>query len=530
MDGIKRKIPLIVMVVLLVSMLLPYTTIAAIAAPTTFAIDYVEVYRNCYETNDQLYLVTYTCDYAVNPTEGNAGELFVCRLMNGAVQYGSTVPYPFEDDGYTTGIMSMYFTAAEVAALGMGFGAATGYTIKFQGNPTLTWAAGVPPSVQTSTFNLWYDTGVILDTQARLTVRLRTLATVFSNDWGYPLLEPSFETTVLNPTGEDYFTNSIINLRLICPGLFATHVTPGTYDAEEYYQNLFVQGDNVDVQVYGVNWCAQVLRMNGTFTSTGVTLKLRRTGNPGIITAGLRAAAGGVPTGADLVTGTLNSLLVDDYGNGSWYTISWDSDYGVLDDIFYAIVLRVPAGDVNNYVVWRMNAAGGYDEGSVSTSVNSGTTWSATGAGYPGILVNLSTMSPSSLLIGGITSSFLIGGIGGSGADMMFSVLGRGVQTETYSAILGGRLKNTRFDLEPLSQAVNVPLVWLNGIIWLAISVGVAVAVSYGVGSFRPAMLVGSLMMPIGALLGFMPMSAAILVALMGAGGFVYVMFYRSST
>lgn len=214
--------------------LLPTKTVsAAITSPSTLSIDHVEVYRNALELNDQLYIFTYTIEYAVNPTEGDASELFIVRLMNGAVELGSVRCSNFFDEGYDTHIVSLYFDAASAPAWN---GA---YTVFVQGQPTLIWAAGDPPQTFTNTFQLWYDGGTVAATSDRLTTRLRVVGQTLETDWGPPTdLVETIATGVVVTTGEGetFFAAAINRLRTICPNLFGDSMVAVEYTEETYTQ------------------------------------------------------------------------------------------------------------------------------------------------------------------------------------------------------------------------------------------------------------------------------------------------------
>lgn len=97
---------------------------------------------------------------------------------------------------------------------------------------TQSWTNSVdPPSVNTSTFSKWYDDGTLNGTSQELTQRLRFLAAQYESQWTgmgtIELIYASATGNVLTAAGEDYFSNSIENLRVICPDLFpAATVTP----------------------------------------------------------------------------------------------------------------------------------------------------------------------------------------------------------------------------------------------------------------------------------------------------------------
>jgi len=200
----------------------------AIDDPDGITINSVYVYRHCLETDDQLYIVEYNLDYSVtgNPTE-NASEAYLVRLMNGAVELGSSAPYAFYDDGYGRGIASIYFSAADAPAwLG-------DYTLKLAGNPTLAWV-GDPPSTSVGTFDLWSGSTSLGATEIELGARVLYFADILELEWSVDLIETSGVGSWLTEYGEDYFTNSIQYLPLICPNVFSSSLSQPDYTRKTF--------------------------------------------------------------------------------------------------------------------------------------------------------------------------------------------------------------------------------------------------------------------------------------------------------
>lgn len=228
----KHKLVIVAVLLAVILSMIPSAGVsAAVSTPSTLKIDQVEVYRNALELNDQLYIITYTIEYGVNPTEGSARDLFILRLMNGAVELGVARCSDYFDDGYDTHIMSIYFSAAAAPAWN---GA---YTMYLQGQPSYAWAAGAPPSVSMGVFSLWYDGGTVAATSTRLTTRLQVIANTLEADWGIDLIEVIATGAVLTTDfGEIYFTQVINKLRTITPDLFADSMVAVDYVEETYTQ------------------------------------------------------------------------------------------------------------------------------------------------------------------------------------------------------------------------------------------------------------------------------------------------------
>ena len=206
---------------LIIGVIIALMTISAWVIPVyaidspdvSFSIDSVFVYQHCVQENDQLYLVEYTASYTTNPTE-TITEAFIGRLMNGTTELGNVTPYAYYDTGYGQGIFAIYFSAADAPTWN---GA---YTMKFEGNPTLTWTGSIPMT-SVSTFDSWSASTGTESTQNELTSRILYLADQLEQAWSVNMIESSGAGSYLSTYGEAYFTSVISNLRAMAPGVFA---------------------------------------------------------------------------------------------------------------------------------------------------------------------------------------------------------------------------------------------------------------------------------------------------------------------
>ena len=213
----KRILNILILCLLFVS-IFPAPATAAIASPTTFTVNDVGGYRDYQEVDDLLVLAYFVCDYGVNPTEGDLSELFVARFMDGATEFSAVTPYAYYDSGYNYGVVAIYYTAAEVAALGITWGDVT-YTFEMIGNPTLVWTAGAPPSAPYTGIT-WLDYGGVAQTSTYLTARLRVLAQQIGTIWTVDLVETIGGVLKFTEYGDTYFSAIIPNLRAQCPDLY----------------------------------------------------------------------------------------------------------------------------------------------------------------------------------------------------------------------------------------------------------------------------------------------------------------------
>jgi len=199
-------------------------------------------------------------------------------------------------------------------------------------------------------------------------------------------------------------------------------------------------------------------------------------GNPGTVTLSLRSTLAGVPDGGDLVSGTIDGDDFSTYTGGEWYEIPFTENYTVTSGTTYALVVRATAGGVANYVNVRVDSAGDYDGGQRCQSADSGVTWAATAA-----------------------------------SDIIFAVKALTEDNAAYRQKLLIRLDPTEFGnpaggLEDLADRLNLSYPWMTSLIWMGISIWVAIA-GYWVTreDGRVVLPVLTIMMPIGGITGFMP-------------------------
>lgn len=142
----------------------------------------------------------------------------------------------------------------------------------------------------------------------------------------------------------------------------------------EYYNT----GDDGAYDEYGVYWSAQTFTPSTAHKITSVKLKLYRVGSPGTITVGIRATSSGLPTGADLCSGTINGNTLTTDTAGAWYEITLGAGYDLSASTKYAIVVRALDGWSGNEPYWRYDSTSPtYAGGSFVYSENSGGSWSA---------------------------------------------------------------------------------------------------------------------------------------------------------
>lgn len=197
----------------------------AIANPDDMEILAITAYRGVLEDEDILVIVKYNIEYATPPTE-LASQTFLFRFTDGVTTFNSTVPYPYNDNGYNQGIVSFYWDAATVDSLGLVWESAS-YKVVLAGNPTFFPAL---PPVENSSI-VWRSE---LATMFHLRNDILTLARELELEWGVDLVASTPEGNLLTNEGDEYFTNSIDNLRLMLPNIFLSRTESVSFPEETF--------------------------------------------------------------------------------------------------------------------------------------------------------------------------------------------------------------------------------------------------------------------------------------------------------
>jgi len=132
-------------------------------------------------------------------------------------------------------------------------------------------------------------------------------------------------------------------------------------------------------------WGANTFTVSEAFVIESVKLKLLRSATqaPGTITVSIRATSAGVPTGADLISGTTDGDSLTTDAGGEWREITFSAQRSLSAGTQYAIVVRCSAPEVGgDYPLkWRVDgAAPAYSDGNYCWSTDSGANWSLLGS------------------------------------------------------------------------------------------------------------------------------------------------------
>jgi hypothetical protein len=476
---------IILVMILIVSFAIPVFA-ADIDLPDVQTIDKIEVYNDALgEEDSQLWLVNYNCDYTSNTTTYDISEafIFVLKETTTNVTVGMATAYPYFDSGYDNGIISFEFEASEALTWG------GNYTLYFYGNPTLDWFGGTPPVVNSNAIT-WLDEGSVNEVQDRLTTRLRYIAGVLEAEWVIDLIETSSTGTVFTTYGEDYFTNSISDLRDICPDLFYQSMTAVEYEHDILITDMLSSGADTSQSINTTSWASQTFQPSESYSITGINIPAYRVGLPGTLTVSLRTTAAGLPDGADLVSGTYDADTLGTAITGSWINIAFSSDYPLTVGTTYALVARTSVGGAT--MNWLLDTDNGYADGQECTSADSGATWVAVPAN-----------------------------------DLLFEIEGRGAKTMGIAARVEERLVGTQFDFTDWADEWGLSRIWWSTIFWVAISAVVMVAASFGANSWDCSMVVLAIMISYGWRGGWVDTIVFAMIFALLSGGVIYAVFWK---
>lgn len=152
-------------------------------------------------------------------------------------------------------------------------------------------------------------------------------------------------------------------------------ITPSG-DGETAGYDYYKLNEEGSIGVHDNYWYGQTFAASGSYTTTGVKLKMLRVGLPGTVTVSIRATSAGKPTGADLASGTTDGDTLPSSGSGTWREITFGSPLALTSTTVYAIVVRAPSAGGVGQVRWRCDFnPSEYDGGAAVISDDSGSSW-----------------------------------------------------------------------------------------------------------------------------------------------------------
>src|SRR4030042_351948 len=145
------------------------------------------------------------------------------------------------------------------------------------------------------------------------------------------------------------------------------------------YENYTTGDDDNGVINISTKLLAQTFTAESSHSVDSVNLKLSRVGNPGEVTASIRATdEAGHPAGSDLTSGTLDGNSLTTNTSGEWREIAFSNPYALSGGVKYAIVISAPAADSSNRLRGRLaSSSSAYAGGRFGRSEDNGSSWTA---------------------------------------------------------------------------------------------------------------------------------------------------------
>lgn len=220
-------------IVLLLLCFCPAVAVSADTPPSTFAIESAQVCRSLIEDDDFLLVVYYDITYATDQPDYTAAEYYHFKLLSadGLTLIATSVPYPYQNDGYDRGVVGFYFSADDAPTWGQA------YIVKIDVNPL--YYSGTPITTTYTLSSADYSAFTESDeNKSLLGDYLIYLASDIEINWGFEMLTEGDSGVILNTTGESYFTGSIPGIKLMCPDIFLTvsgqpDYTPDDWDTTQ---------------------------------------------------------------------------------------------------------------------------------------------------------------------------------------------------------------------------------------------------------------------------------------------------------
>ena len=215
---IKRHFRRLIYISAVVLALLPSIVLAIELPDTDPIISTIRAYQGVIETGDQFWLVTYDLDkYTTEPDELSS-QAFLLRLKDNGVEIGAKTPYAYYNDGYSLGCVSYYFSPTDV---NIPTWEEDDISVTIEGNPTLSWTGGSPPDpITNNNVDSWNEGKTLIP--GHLTFLAQAYGIAFGGIDLVEIIQGEYKFTTY---GEDYFSNTIENVRTIATSLFTDLVT-----------------------------------------------------------------------------------------------------------------------------------------------------------------------------------------------------------------------------------------------------------------------------------------------------------------
>lgn len=139
----------------------------------------------------------------------------------------------------------------------------------------------------------------------------------------------------------------------------------------------YATSDGYSGAFYGADWHGQTFTPAIAHTITSIKCRIFRDGTPGTVTGHIRATSGGVPTGADVASGTTDGNTLPTATPGELREITLGAGTALSAGVQYALFLSC-VGSAGNALRWvDKETSPDYAGGSWIYSSNSGSSFTA---------------------------------------------------------------------------------------------------------------------------------------------------------
>lgn len=481
----------------------------AIIDPDGLQVNAVYVYDDLLAIGDVGILIDYFIDYTISgnpPTGETANEAYLGIFIDtdGTTQLKAIAPYAYDDLGYGRGLIWIYFTAAEAGTHGIDRANIALYKIWLTGNPTLGWVPGPDPPKVIADIDYWQPVGT--NTSTLFALRIMSLAQSLGTAWTEVLYEETPLGARLTAKGEDYFTNTIPNLRDMAPNVFSAGTSAPVQEDLDYstaFGAIMTNGTGTVVDALG--------------NPPPITLSAAYNSGTAVFT-NLSAAVVGTNT---VWTVAMAGMSIKYTADDIWHTVLSVEDSTHL-------TLTVPytgAGGLTGAYVMTRNLMTATLGGTLIVTLAKGT------VGTVEDIAGGATVTGGSVALVQGVNTVTVALLGTN--RFMATVYLVNTQTAITDTVTG-----TPFDLSALAIRFGVSTMMLSGMVWLVISIIICAGVykisdtsgGYSGTGGKTVLLVFDICLIGGAVLGLLPVLVAVLMFIGFSVLTGYVLFFRAAS
>ena len=221
----------------------PQSAAALIAYPDSDpTVIQFNAYRNVLETGDFIVIIYENTPYTTAP-EVNYSEAYIWRMYDtdGTTELAQATGYNYNSSGYGYNVVGFYFSAAELATLGI-----ASYPVYWElpyvfrlsgtfGTDTFLIPRNYNFNIGASDYSSLTDTDEV---KTAIAQRIIDIATDLNNRWGlttdYELTYSSETGTTLSIYGQSFFRGAIYGIQAIAPSIFPLAISSVDVDARTW--------------------------------------------------------------------------------------------------------------------------------------------------------------------------------------------------------------------------------------------------------------------------------------------------------